>query len=57
MTDSKVFHTQGYCPKVNLIVRLEFELVYCDDTIQHVRHNAMGIPSEKETDRLSIAHK
>ena len=31
-------------PKVNLMVRLEFELVYFDVTVQHVSNNATGIP-------------
>ena len=34
---------KGISPKVNRIVRLEFELTYYDDAVQHVSHNDMNI--------------
>ena len=35
---------KGISPKVNGIMKLEFELVYNNIAVQHVRHKAMGIP-------------
>ena len=32
---------KGTCPKVNIIVRLEFELAYYDSTVQHFNHYTM----------------
>ena len=34
-------------PKVNVIAGLELKLVDCDVTVQHVSHNAKGIPTPK----------
>ena len=31
------------CPKVNVIVQIDFELVYYDGAVQHLRHYVMGI--------------
>ena len=35
---------KGICPKVNVIVRLEFKLVYYDSTVQHFNHYTTGSP-------------
>ena len=32
------------CPKVNIIARLEFELVYYELTVQYISHYTMGTP-------------
>ena len=39
---------KGINPKVNVIVRLEFELAYYDVTVQHISQYAMGTPSFRE---------
>ena len=38
---------KGICPKVNVIVRLEFELTYDDSTVQHFNHYTTGTPPVK----------
>ena len=35
-------------PKVNVIVQLEFDLVYYDSAVQCFNHYAMGTPLEQE---------
>ena len=36
----------GICPKVNIIARLEFELVYYDSAVQRFTHYITRIPPE-----------
>ena len=38
----KEVHIKGICLKVNVMVRLEFELVYFDIAVEYVKHSAMG---------------
>ena len=43
----KAIHTfpKVISPKVNIMVRLEFELTYFKATVQYISHYATGIPS------------
>ena len=44
MYDVQLFF-KGISPKVNLLARVGFELVYYDVAVQHVSHHATGTPS------------
>ena len=47
---------KGICPKVNVVVRLEFELMYYDSAVQHFNHYTPGtIPLAQEFQCLIIS--
>ena len=49
----------GNCLKGNEIVRVEFELAYCDVAVQQVNHCATDIPAGKgiKTKQLTVVSK
>ena len=42
-----IFFSKGISPKVNLILRLEFELAFSDVTVQRIHHYSTVIPFNK----------
>ena len=49
--EDKGVHTfpKGICPKVNVIVRLGFELAYYDSAVQHFNHYTSRTPCGTES--------
>ena len=43
-------------PKVNVITQLEFELAYCDVTVQLDSHHAMRTPPISSYEIMNIDH-
>ena len=41
--------TKGLCPKVKVIARLEYELVYCDTAVHRFNHYTTRTPPSKES--------
>ena len=48
--------SKGTSPKVNLIARLEFELVYFEATVQHFSHFCTGTPTQAKKENKFIPY-